>query len=381
MIGRRIMKKHIILFLSLCILSISLLTACSNDAAKEDSQAPTGKQVYVVSTGITNALAQLQWDSSWADKMVLPTNISPLTGLPTMTEEGMGSRPVAIMVNNIPKAMPQYGVAAADIIFEVTVEGGQSRFMALYADYTQVPVVCPIRSCRKYFPELSEGFDAIYVCSGMSSDVKEYINTLGLTKYEGTYNSGKLFGRDQERRSQGYALEHTMYFKGTGLAEALKKAGQRTTIEEDKAGEAFLFGGLAEKIVPTGGACNEVKINFGSMTAKLTYDATTNTYLKQISGKDQIDSVEGTQLAFTNVIVMETKVGKDPNGKDRTIDWTGGDNSIAYYISNGAMQKIHWKKDSIESRLIFYDEEGNELKINRGKTYIAINFIGKTTFN
>ena len=374
------MKKHITLLFSICILAIALLAACSSGATSEDSQTPKGEQVYVAGTGIASALAQAQWDSTQTDAIAVPTNINPLTGLPTMTEAGMGSRPVAIMVNNIPKAMPQYGVAAADVIFEVTVEGGLSRFMALYADYTQVPVVCPVRSCRKYFPELSEGFDAIYVCSGMSSDVKAYINTLGLTKYEGTYNSGGLFGRDKERREQGYALEHTMYFDGTGLAAALEKAGQRTTIEADKAGDAFLFGSFGEKIVPTGEACTQVKVNFGAMTATLVYDEASNTYLKLNNGKDQIDSVEGTQLAFTNVIIMETQVGADPNGKDRTIDWTGGDDSIAYYVSNGAMQKIHWKKDSIESRLIFYDEDGNELKINRGKTYIAINFKGKTTF-
>lgn len=367
--------KYILVALVFVLLTFSF-TACGKSG--QTLEQPEGEQVYRVGSQITSAIETVK--EAGFEKIVVYTNINPLTGLPTMTEEGMGSRPVAIMVNNIPKAMPQYGIAAADVIFEVTVEGGQSRFMALYADYTQVPVVCPIRSCRKYFPELSEGFDAIYVCSGMSPDVREYINTLKLTKYEGTYNSGGLFGRDQERRKQGYALEHTMYFKGTGLAQALKDAGQRTTIEESKSGNAFLFAGINETIVPTGEACKEVKIDFGAMSSTLIYDETTNTYLKQISGKDQMDSVEGTQLSFTNVIVLETKVGKDPNGKDRTINWHGGDNSVAYYISNGTMQKIHWEKDSIDSRLRFFDEEGNELEINRGKTYIAINFLGETTF-
>ena len=67
------------------------------------------------------------------------------------------------MVNNVPAAMPQYGVAKADVIFEIPVEGDVTRFMALYADYTTVPRVCAVRSCRYYFPAFSQGFDAFYV--------------------------------------------------------------------------------------------------------------------------------------------------------------------------------------------------------------------------
>lgn len=75
------------------------------------------------------------------------------------------------MVNNIPAAMPQYGVEKADIIFEIPVEGDQTRFMALYADYTTVPQICAIRSCRYYFPALSQGFDAFYVNWGIDDSI------------------------------------------------------------------------------------------------------------------------------------------------------------------------------------------------------------------
>ena len=98
----------------------------------------------------------------------ISANQNLLTGLPTLTDEAIGKRPVAVMINNVPKALPQYGIDNADVIFEVIVEGNQTRFMALYGDYTQVPKICSVRSCRKYFPILSEGFDAIYVNWGMS---------------------------------------------------------------------------------------------------------------------------------------------------------------------------------------------------------------------
>ena len=57
--------------------------------------------------------------------------------------------------------------------------------------------------------------------------------------------------------------------------------------------------------------------------------------------------------------------------------WHGGS---GYYVSNGAMQKITWSKKNESSRLMLYDEDRNELVLNRGKSYIAVNYIGEATF-
>ena len=56
--------------------------------------------------------------------------------------------------------------------------------------------------------------------------------------------------------------------------------------------------------------------------------------------------------------------------------------STGYYVSNGGIQKIHWAKEANNewSRLRFYDENGQEISINRGKTYIAINYANQATF-
>ena len=115
----------------------------------------------------------------------IPENQNLLTGLADLTDEAIGKRPVAVMVNNIPAAMPQYGVEKADIIFEIPVEGDQTRFMALYADYTTVPKICAIRSCRYYFPALSQGFDAFYVNWGIDDSIADYLEALNLDQYDG----------------------------------------------------------------------------------------------------------------------------------------------------------------------------------------------------
>lgn len=312
------------------------------------------------------------------EEIVTPGNINLLTGLPTLTDEAIGKRPVAVMVNNVKASFPQYGVAQADIIFEIPVEGGSTRFMAMYGDYTQVPKICSVRSCRMYFPEISEGFDAVYVNWGMSEAIRPYVNSLNLTHYEGAYNTGKLFARDTERQSAGYSLEHTGYFDGTGLPAAMEEAGQRTDIEEDKKDTAFKFNDADTVVKPLGDACTVVTVDYGAAEATLTYDEATNTYLKEHNGNAQIDGVTGTQLAFTNVLVLECNIGAHPNGTHRDVKWIEGGNG--YYVSNGAVQKITWSKDSIESRIMLFDEDGNELRINAGKSYIGINYVGEATF-
>lgn len=313
----------------------------------------------------------------------IPANQNLLTGIPDLTDNAIGKRPVAVMVNNLEAAMPQYGIAKADIIYEVPVEGDVTRLMAIYGDYTTVPKICPIRSCRYYFPAFSEGYDAFYVNWGIDDSIADYLQALQLDQFDGINNAGGLFGRDQDRLNQGYSLEHTGYFDGTRFAEAVQKEGKRTDLAADKKGPAFKFNGLKEQLKPNDSTnCTKVDINFGAQTAALTYDDASKTYKKQINGKPQMDSSTNTQLAFTNVFVLETDISVRDDIGHKKLNWEGGPDYTGYYVSNGAVQKIHWNKDknNEKSYLRFTDMNGNEISVNRGKSYIAVNYPGQSKF-
>ena len=101
-------------------------------------------------------MTEMETETEVVEMPVTPGHTNLLTGLATLTDEAVGKRPVAVMVNNTKASFPQYGIAQADIIFEVPVEGAETRFMAMYGDYTQVPKICSVRSCRMYFPEFSD---------------------------------------------------------------------------------------------------------------------------------------------------------------------------------------------------------------------------------
>ena len=363
------LRKILIIALVL-MLGTASLTGCQSQKVSAVEAAKEGRTAVAK---MVSALSQMKPKV----ETQLAGNINLLTGMPDLTPEAVGKRPVAVMINNVPKALPQYGIEAADVVFEIPVEGAQTRFMALYGDYTQLPVICSIRSCRSYFPAFSEGFDAVYVNWGMADVVREYVNTLGLTHYEGLYNAGGLFSRDLERKAAGYALEHTGVFDGTQLDDVMHEKNQRTDIEADKTDTAFRFAAINEVITPTGDACTRVDVDFGLTLSTFKYDEAKQVYQKEFNEEAHIDGRTGNQLAFTNVLVLEAHIKMAENGVHRDVNWHSGN---GYYISNGAMQKITWSKQNESSRLMLYDEDGNELVLNRGKSYIAVNYIGEATF-
>ncbi len=388
--------KRIITFTLILALLLCGCAATENTANSSDVQSDMSKNESSVSPESSDASGEsndtssdtsndTSDDTSSGDNEIPPVEIipdhneNPLTGLMDLTDEAVGKRPVAIMVNNIRASLPQYGIDTADILFEMPAEGGISRFMAIYADYTQIPRVCSIRSCRKYFPAISEGFDAIYVNCGRNKVINSYLESLDLTQYDGAYDT-RLFARDQDRLDAGYGREHTVYFDGPRLPEILAEDNARIDIEEDKKGNAFLFNPLGQQIAPQGTECTYVNVSFGSNRSGFTYDAEKNAYLKDFRGEPQVEGTTNQQLAFTNVIILETYIGDDPNGMHKSVDWHGGEDSVGYYLSNGKMQKIHWSKADEQSPLKLFDENGNELSINRGKTYIAITHNNYTSF-
>ena len=340
----------------LLVLTITVC-ACGND---EGAKAPEQDDTEVVN------------NTSTVEREASELNL--LTGLDTLSEEAKGKRPVAVMVNNIAPSFPQYGIAQADIIFEIVVEGNQTRFMALYGDYTQVPEVCSVRSARKYFGSLAKGFDAVYVNWGMAEAIRPYITSLKLTHFDGASDTNGLFSRDTARKAAGYSLEHTGYFDGTKLAEVLEKQDVDMNVKPEYDSTVFLFN--SEPVAPEGEECKEVIVEFGAATAGFKYNEETGTYFKTHNGEKQMDGRAETQLEFTNLIILETGVMMDPNGTHKMLNWYNGD---GYYVSNGVAQEIKFAKTSETARLVLYDLDGNELAINPGKSYISMNDFDTTT--
>lgn len=298
-----------------------------------------------------------------------PSNINKLTGLATLSKEAEGKRPVAIMINNIKAALPQYGVSDADLMFEVIVEGGITRMMAVYGDYTKIPNVCSVRSCRYYYPILAYGLDAVYICFGSNETLgTPTLKRLGMDYFNGAEKYiSDLFGRDSQRLKT-YSSEHTAYVKGENIPEVFKDYKVRTDYKEGK--DVPIFNFRNEAVAAGDTACDKVRLNFStSYYSVFNYDEEDKVYYKQHNGSAHKDSVSGKQLNYTNVFVLETDITTYKNGPLMSVELEGGN---GYYISMGKSQKITWKKASEADTIEVFDLSGAPLQVNPGKSYIGI---------
>ena len=94
-------------------------------------------------------------------------------------------RPIAIMVDNDDKnARPHAGLEEAYLIYEMIIEGGSTRFMALYRG-TDTEKIGPIRSSRHYYLDYVMENDAIYTHFGWSPRAMQDISKFGINKING----------------------------------------------------------------------------------------------------------------------------------------------------------------------------------------------------
>ncbi len=305
------------------------------------------------------------------------SHINKLTGLETLSDKAVGKRPVAIMINNIKAALPQYGIYKADIMYEIPVEGGITRMMAIYGDYSKVPNVCSVRSCRYYFPIFAHGYDAVYFCFGINESLaRPTVEKIGIDWLNGNdkYDTS-IFGRDSERAKK-YSKEHTAYVKGSAIPETLKKYDIRSNYKDNKNKEIFNF--RDEGVSKKAGSidCKELRLDFShSYYSTFTYNSKTKTYYKTHCGNKHMDSKAEKQLNYKNVFVLETEVKLHTDGYLMKVDWKGG---TGYYVSDGGAQKITWTKENAASNIKIFNENGKQIKVNRGNSYIGVIGTGNT---
>ncbi len=349
-------------YLAIFPLVLLLTAACSE--TKEMQEETATKVTEPVTTETETPETQLITE--------LPTEpsggINPLTGETGYPEEAAGKRPVAVMVNNLAQAYPQYGTSQADILYEIPVEGGVTRMMAVYADQDSVPDVGSVRSARYYFPRIAMGMDAIYCHWGAEQlHAVATMDSLRMDHFDGSdLEHSILFYRDPERVGV-YSSEHTGYLRGSDIPAVLERFGTRRYAASRDT--AFSFAETAR--VPAGSPCTRAAASFSdSSRTGFIYDAQAQVYLVDHNGTPQMDGHAGTQLAFTNVFILQTEVSYlDETEYLRRVELEGGE---GYYISMGGMENIRWEKQDDRSPITYYTLSGDELTVNPGKSYIGL---------
>ncbi len=292
------------------------------------------------------------------------TTTTTIKKLNIVNEESK-SRPYAVMINNVEGARKlQSGLQDAYMVYELMVEGGITRYLALFLDQT-TERIGSIRSARHYYLDYALENDAIYVHHGYSPQAREDWSKLGVDRIE--VNESTTGWRD---KSASKTYEFTLFTNIEKLGKGIRS--KRTERNKD-----LLLNYSVDNIdisqmegaIPA----NKVDIKYSSnTTTNYEYDTDKNIYLRSVNNKSQNDYVTGKQLTVKNIIVYKVKYSNiqgDDKGR-QTIDNVG--TGTGYYISNGYAVPITWKKDSRSSATVYKYNNGKEIQVNDGNTFIQI---------
>lgn len=295
--------------------------------------------------------------------------VNPLTGLP-VEEDISQNRPWAVMINNISKATPQAGIGAADVIIEAPVEGGITRFMALYQDMGDLQEIGPIRSSRPYYINIAMSFDAMYIHAGGSNDAYAALKSTGIDRIDGTNGSGETFHRDEWRR-KNKGSEHSLMLDVPLIDGYAEKHGFRLTHGEDYAAP-FTFDDTVER---TGETANSVSVRFYGGETKLTgfaYDPETKLYTASQFKTAMTDSTTGEAVKVRNIITVRTSISVIPGDDAGRLRATLSGAGEGQYIVDGVAMNIKWSRESDTSQWVFTQEDGTPLTLATGVTYIIL---------
>jgi len=372
------MKKNRLLALTLLAALTLSLTACGGGGGSSSSgggSGSSGASSSMPDQSSTSAMAPSGSQSEEEDPPApaLPY-VNPLTGEGS-AEDLSARRPIAVMLNNLKKALPQAGVSQADIIYEMPAEGGITRMMGVFQSVEGVGEIGTVRSARDYYASVAYGLDAVFLHAGGSPQAYDFIqdnNMSALDCVNGPYE-GTLFWRDAQRRKDA-GLEHSVLTSGEKITQLLPTYKRLRLTHED--GYTYPQQFMAEGETATGRPAGKLEVKFSSYkTGVFTYDGQSGEYLVEEYGAPYVDANNGLQVSVKNVLVLFTNV-RDVEGDTKgrkEVDVVGSGSGL--FLCDGAEQDITWKRTGIDQPLCYYDQQGNPLKLGVGSSYV--NILGK----
>ena len=297
-----------------------------------------------------------------------------------ISQEQALTRPIAVMMPTDKVAQPSYGISHAKILYEIMEEGNISRQLAVIDDWQGLSKIGNIRSCRAYYIPQATEWDPILIHFGGVVYMKDRISMPDINNLSGTYEygvGGEAPGAGVFFRSTDRKAPHNAYISASGITKAAGQQGYSLTIRpEYYNAKHFTFAegvNTLEQYGAQAAVANTISLAdvFPYTKSAFTYDPATGLYKKTLHGSAQVDGANGQQLAFANVIVQYTKWAQlDKKGylTFQNLDAT----EDGYFFTKGKAIHVTWAKTAEYAPTVYFDDNGNEIQLNEGKTYIAV---------
>lgn len=288
---------------------------------------------------------------------------SNLTGLWVPIEIG-NKKPYAIQFNNFKTVRNQWGIGEADIVYEALVEGGITRLLAIGENFTS-DKIGSVRSSRHYYVSFADEYDSIYIHYGKTKYAVTKLKELAIDHIDGETGIGNtVFYRDKSISSPNNAFTSVKR-----ILEGINIKKYKTEHGEDFEPHYSFYEEDTEPLYGT--ACNKVSIKYPYNKPYLTYNSEDKLYYRYQFNEIHKDSNTGEQLKFKNIIIQFVREWDIDKNDYQTMSLEDA-NGTGFFISNGQAVPVTWEKDEKQKWMKYFDMSGKELKINKGKTYIAI---------
>ena len=274
-------------------------------------------------------------------------------------------RPIAVMIDNNKYAMPQAGLNDAYLVYEIIVEGGETRLMALFKG-VDLEKIGPVRSARHYFLDYALENDAIYVHFGWSPQAQSDISKLKVNNINGIYESSKSFWRVKDK-----SAPHNAVTSAEKILEIANRKEYRTTSSIDS-----VLNYVADDVDLKDSKilANTVTIPYSIYnTVKYEYDEDSGKYIRYSRGTKQVDWDTKEPVAVENIIITKCENWTLNDGENKGRQTINNIKTLeGYYITNGKAIEITCEKSSRSGQTVYKDLDGNEIEVSDGNTFIQI---------
>ena len=285
----------------------------------------------------------------------------PLTGVPT-TE--VAARPaLSVKIENPREVRPQSGLESADVVWEQVVEGGVTRFVAVYHSSIP-PEVGPIRSVRPMDPAITAPVGGIIAFSGGQARFVDALAGAGL----------QLLSNDEGHpgfyRRAGRSSPHNVF------GDPARFLAQADAAHSTAPSPLFAVARRPELATATrvGAPAGSVQITMSTYSQPgWTWDAASSAWLRTESGAPAT-AASGARLATTNVVVLRVDLvdsgTRDPAGAvvpDTRLTGSGA----ATVATGGRTVQATWSKESVGAPLRLTSDDEPVL-LAPGKTWVEL---------
>ena len=283
-----------------------------------------------------------------------PPPVGVLTG--ELLDEAVDRPVLAVKIDNAPAALPPDGIEDADIVIEEEVEGGITRFLALYHS-SDPEEVGPVRSGREADVELLVPFRPVLALSGAAKSVEGMFRSAGVPFFQEGEAEGAF------RRVDDRVAPHNLF----ATTETLWEQGDDLELLDEPVFE------FSEDVPDDGQDVESVELTY-SAYADAVWTWTGTEWEREQNGEPH-EVAAGGVIRADNVIVMrvESRPGtRTDKAGNPTLELDVIGKGKATYFRDGQEFRGRWEKDSREDQLVWLTTDGDDFELRPGQTFIQI---------